>query len=83
MSKFFIAIKLLGVLTAWFTTAIADGKITGREAVELIEQIASMLGFDLTWDLSDLTDAPNVSAAKVIGAELRGETGRGGPPHGR
>lgn len=69
MGKFFLALQALGILSSWFTAAMRDGKITSREAVELVEQMASMLGFDLEWDFSD-DMPPDLADAKSTGRAL-------------
>lgn len=56
MAKFFLAFQVLGVLASWFAKATADGKITSAEAVELVNELAAMMGFTLEWDIGQPVD---------------------------
>ncbi len=44
MSYFFRLIRIMGIVTEWSAKALADGKITLEEAVELAVRIAEVLG---------------------------------------
>jgi len=44
--SFFKIFAVLGIINNWLMAAMADGKVTVREGLELIEQLCSMLGID-------------------------------------
>lgn len=44
MKYFFTALRIMGIVTAWSSKAMQDGKITIEEAAELAVGIADVLG---------------------------------------
>ena len=44
--SFFKIFAVLGIINNWLMVAMADGKVTVREGLELIEQLCSMLDID-------------------------------------
>lgn len=48
----FTIFVVFGIVAAWAEKAMEDGKITVREALELVEEIATLIGVPLDFDLS-------------------------------
>jgi len=44
MSYFFKALRIMGIVTDWSSKALEDSKIDLKEAVELAQRIAEVLG---------------------------------------
>jgi len=50
--KYFIkAMQVMSIVSAWSVQAMTDGKVTGKEAYDLISQLAPVLGIKLEWDV--------------------------------
>lgn len=47
---------IFGILSTWSQQALADGKITAVEALDLITQLAAALSLPLEFDVSELLD---------------------------
>lgn len=50
---FFKALQIMGIISAWSTKALADGKVTLAEATELASEVCNVLGVPLEIDVSD------------------------------
>ena len=46
MNYFFKALRVMGIVTDWASQALVDGKVTLKEAVDLAERIAGVLGIE-------------------------------------
>jgi len=53
MLNFFKALHLLSVVAKWSEKALKDNKITLTEALELVREIAPILGVPLSIDLPE------------------------------
>lgn len=53
MLNFFKALTLLSVVAKWSQKALVDNKITITEALDLVQQIAPILGVPLSIDLPE------------------------------
>ena len=42
---------IFGVVSMWAKKAFADGKISIREGIELVAELATVLGIPLEWDV--------------------------------
>ena len=51
MAYFFKILQIMGIVTTWSGQAMADGKITLTEAVELAVRIAAVLGIPTEIDI--------------------------------
>jgi hypothetical protein len=49
----FMIFQFFGVISAWASKALADGKVTAAEGFELIVALAGILGVQLDFDVSD------------------------------
>ncbi len=58
--NWFKIFSVMGVVVSWSSKAVADGKVTIHEALELVEELATILGFDTQWDVD--TKKPNHTA---------------------
>jgi len=58
----FKALAIMGVIAAWSDKALADGKVTAEEAVELLIQMAGTLGLPLSFSVPQI--------AQVLTAKL-------------
>lgn len=47
---------VFGILSAWATQALADGKVTLEEALDLIQQLAAALSLPLDFDVSKMLE---------------------------
>lgn len=56
MSKFMLALRVMGIVTSWAGEAMEDKQITRREAVELIQRILDALGLDFSLPIDDTGD---------------------------
>jgi len=66
--NFWMIFQVFGIVSAWATKALADGKITIIEAGELAEQIGALLG--IPTDVSvPMLPAPEIVAATDTGEE--------------
>lgn len=52
MRNFLKALQIMGLISSWSVTALEDGKVTAKEALELIEGACSILGVPLELDLT-------------------------------
>jgi len=50
---FFKALKIMGEVSEWSVKALADGKVTLKEATELAEGVCNILGVPLEIDVGD------------------------------
>lgn len=53
--------QIFGIASSWSSTALADGKVTLKEAASLAEQIATVLGVEIEIDVageSEVTEKP-------------------------
>lgn len=65
-STFFKGLQLMAEVSNWSEKALADGKVTLREAVDLVERVAPILGIPVEIDFSTLdfeagSHSPHVS----------------------
>ena len=52
--NFFKILSIISLISSWMKTALEDGKITLREALELIGLLAESLGLPLDFSLADI-----------------------------
>jgi len=53
MKYFMKALQIMGAVSAWSVTALEDGKVTGKEAFMLVEEICRILDVPLEIDFTD------------------------------
>ncbi|MBA7670746.1 hypothetical protein ES703_78893 [subsurface metagenome] len=46
---------IFNIISAWSQAALADGKITLEEALDLVTQLAAALGLPLEYDVSKIS----------------------------
>ncbi len=56
MKYFMRALRIMSLVSEWSVTALADGKVTAKEGVDLITGICEILGVDLELDFSDMVE---------------------------
>ena len=56
--NFFKILSIIGLISSWMKKALADGKVTLREALELLELLAAQLGIPLDFDIALVIVAP-------------------------
>lgn len=54
MGYFMKAIQIMTIASAWSAKALEDGKVTLREAADLAEKIAQVLGIDVDLDIEGM-----------------------------
>jgi len=54
MGYFMKAIQIMAIASAWSAKALEDGKVTLREAADLAEKIAQVLGIDVDLDIEGM-----------------------------
>ena len=81
--NFFKILSIVSLISSWMAKALEDGKITLREALELIGLLAPALGLPLDFEIADVLggSAPENLAAidageGVVEGEVDPETGR-------
>jgi len=62
--------QIFGIVSTWATQALADGKVTLAEAVDLVTQLCAILG---------VTPELEIPGAQEIVEEVVGETSKGVP----
>ncbi len=50
--NFFKILSIIGLISSWMKMALEDGKVTLREALELLELLAAQLGIPLDFDIA-------------------------------
>jgi len=81
--NFFKILSIVSLISSWMAKALEDGKITLREALELIGLLAPALGLPLDFEIADVLESPapeNLAAIDegkdVVEPEIDPETGR-------
>ena len=81
--NFFKILSIVSLISSWMAKALEDGKITLREALELIGLLAPALGLPLDFKIADVLESPapeNLAAIDVgegvVETEVDPETGR-------
>ena len=65
--KYFMkAFQVMSVVSTWAAQSLVDGKISLREALSLVEQLAPILGVPVAIDLAE-TDLQALRAARLPG----------------
>jgi len=49
----FMIFQFFGIISAWAVKALEDGKVTAAEGLELVVSLASILGVEPEFDMSD------------------------------
>jgi len=75
--NFFKILSIVSLISSWMAKALEDGKITLREALELIGLLAGALGLPLDFSLADVKGMnwPEEKAAIDEGKDVAGEDG--------
>jgi len=76
--NFFKILSIISLISSWMKTALEDGKITLREALELIGLLAESLGLPLDFSLADIKGVNFPEAAAPLD---EGVTEEEGPKH--
>lgn len=76
--NFFKILSIIGLISSWMKKALEDGKITLREALDLIALLAESLSLPLDFDVSGVMGEPEKEAAITPG---EGEAEEAGPKH--
>ena len=76
--NFFKILGIISLISSWMKKALEDGKITLREALELIGLLAESLGLPLDFSLADIKGVNFPEAEKPPG---EGATEEEGPKH--
>ena len=50
----FLVFAIFGVVSKWAAKAFADGKISIQEGIELVVELAEVLGIPLDWDVPEV-----------------------------
>ena len=50
---FLMIFTFFGIISAWASKALEDGKVTAQEAFELVVSLANVLGVPLQFDVSE------------------------------
>ena len=81
--NFFKILSIVSLISSWMAKALEDGKITLREALELIGLLAPALGLPLDFEIGAVlgdteldTKAAIEDGEDVVEAEVNPETGR-------
>jgi len=75
--NFFKILSIVSLISSWMAKALEDGKITLREALELIGLLAESLGLPLDFNLADVKGVnwPEKKAAITPDEDVAGEEG--------
>jgi len=49
----FLIFAIFGVVSKWAAKAFEDGKISVKEGIELVAELATVLGIPLEWDVPE------------------------------
>ncbi len=64
--NFFKILAIIGLISSWMKRALEDGKVTLREALELLELLAAQLGIPLDFDVALVIVAPEIGEKAAI-----------------
>jgi hypothetical protein len=82
--NFFKILSIISLISSWMSKALEDGKITLREALELIGLLAPALGLPLDFEIADVLGGPEPESQAAItlgddAAEKEVDPGTGRP----
>ena len=66
MGTFFTGLRIVGTVSEWSQKALADGKVTLVEAVELAERVGSILGVRLELTIPTVPEGPLTDPPETV-----------------
>ena len=66
----FMIFQFFGIISAWASRALEDGKVTAAEGLELIVSLAAVLGVRAEFNISDYITSPSDQADGLAPNEL-------------